>query len=51
MLVEPRATAHAQRRHYLEYPEETTNLPQVIDKLYQINVVSSTPRHERDYNS
>ena len=26
--------------------EETTNLPQVTDKLYHINVISSTRRHE-----
>jgi hypothetical protein len=33
--------------------EETTDLSQVTDKLYHIshNVVSSTPRHERDSNS
>ena len=31
-----------------EYPEKTTDLPQVTDKF---NVVSSTPRHERDSNS
>jgi hypothetical protein len=34
----------------LEYPEKTTNLPQVTGKLSD-NVVSSTPRHERDLNS
>jgi len=27
------------------------NLLQVTDKLYQKNVVSSTPRHEQDSNS
>jgi hypothetical protein len=32
-----------------EYPETTTDLSQVSDKLY--NVVSSTPRHERGSNS
>jgi hypothetical protein len=31
-----------------EYPEKTTDLSQVIDKL---SVVSSTPRHERGSNS
>jgi hypothetical protein len=31
----------------LEYQEKTTDLLQVTDKLYN-NVVSSTPRHERD---
>jgi len=31
-----------------EYPEKTTELSQVTDKN---NVVSSTPRHERDSNS
>jgi hypothetical protein len=27
-----------------KYPEKTADLPQVTDKLYHINVVSSTPR-------
>ena len=31
-------------------PEETTDLPQVIDKLSN-NAVSSTTRHKRDSNS
>ena len=31
-------------------PGETTNLPQVTDKLYNINV-SCTPRHQQDSNS
>ena len=35
----------------LEYPEKTTNLLQVTDKLLSHNVVSSTPRHEQDSNS
>ena len=30
---------------------ETTDLPQVTDKLYHIIVVSSTPCHEWDSNS
>jgi len=34
-----------------EYPENTTDFPQVTDKLYHINVVSSTPRHEWSSNS
>jgi hypothetical protein len=34
----------------MEYPEKTTDLSQVTDKLYH-KVVSSTPRHERDSNS
>ena len=36
-----------------EYPEKTTDLPQVTDKLDHIHciVVSNTPRHERDWNS
>jgi hypothetical protein len=35
-----------------EYPEKTTDLPQVTDKLYHINnVVSSTPRQEWGSNS
>jgi hypothetical protein len=35
-----------------EYPEKTTDLSQVTDKLYHIlNVVSSTPRHDRGSNS
>ena len=29
------------------YPEKTTDLPQVTDKLYHINVVSSTPQQSR----
>ena len=33
-----------------EYPEKTTDPPQVNDKLSH-NVVSSTPRRERDLNS
>ena len=32
-------------------PEKTIDLPQVTDKFYYINVVSSTPRHERGSNS
>jgi hypothetical protein len=34
-----------------EYPENTTDLSQVTDKLLSYNIVSNTPRHERDYNS
>ena len=30
--------------------EETTDLSQVNDKLLSHNVVSSTPRHDRDLN-
>ena len=33
-----------------EYPETTTDLLQVTDKLYHIKVVSSTPHHEQIYN-
>jgi hypothetical protein len=29
-----------------QYPEKTTDLPQVADKLLSYNVISSTPRHE-----
>ena len=31
--------------------EKATDLPQVTDKLLSHNVVSCTPRHERDSNS
>jgi len=31
--------------------EKTTDLPYVTDKLYHINVGSSTPGHERNSNS
>ena len=35
----------------LEYPEKTTDLPQVTDKLVHIyNVLSITPGHEQDSN-
>jgi hypothetical protein len=34
----------------LEYPEKTTDLPKVTDKQSN-NVVSSAPRHQRDWNS
>jgi hypothetical protein len=34
-----------------EYPVKTSGLPQVTDKLLSHNVVSSTPRHERGWNS
>ena len=34
-----------------EYLEKTTNLLQVSDKLYHINVVSSIPHHELVTNS
>ena len=35
-----------------EYPEKTTDLSQVTDKLYHIESnISSSPRHERDLNS
>jgi hypothetical protein len=34
-----------------EYPEKTIDLSQVTDKHYHINVVSSTPSHERGSNS
>ena len=33
-----------------EYPEKTSDLPQVTDNSYHINAVSSTPRHERGLN-
>ena len=35
----------------LEYTGETTDLPQVTDKLYHIIFVSSAPCHERGSNS
>jgi hypothetical protein len=35
----------------LEYPEETTDMLQVTEKLLSQNVVSSTPRHEWDSQS
>ena len=35
----------------LVYPENTTDLSQVTDKLLSYNIVSNTPRHERDSNS
>ena len=34
-----------------EYRMKTTDLSQVTDKLYHINVVSSTPRYQQDLNS
>jgi len=34
-----------------EYPEKTTDLSQVTDKLLSYNVVSSTSRHDWDSNS
>ena len=34
-----------------EYPEKTTELSQVTEKLLSQNVVSRTPRHERGSNS
>jgi len=34
-----------------EYPEKTTNLLQVTDKLLSHNVVSSTPCHKWESNS
>jgi hypothetical protein len=33
-----------------KYPEKTTDLPQVTDKLLSHNVVSSTPPQEKDSN-
>jgi hypothetical protein len=33
-----------------EYPEKTTNLPQVTGNTLSPKVVSSTPRHEQDWN-
>jgi hypothetical protein len=32
-----------------QYPEKTTDLPQVTDKLLSHNAVLSTPHHERDF--
>ena len=29
-----------------QYPEKTTDLPQVTDKLLSYNVISSTPQYE-----
>ena len=34
-----------------EYPQKTTDLPQVTDKTLSHNVVSRTPRHERNSKS
>jgi hypothetical protein len=34
-----------------EYPEKTTNLSQVTDKLYHLKVALSTPHHEQNSNS
>ena len=33
-----------------EYPEKTTNLPQVTGNTLSPKIVSSTPRHEQDWN-
>ena len=35
----------------IKYSKKTTDLSPVTDKIYHINVVSSTPLHERDSNS
>ena len=35
----------------LEYPEKTTDMPQVTDKLLSYNIALSTPRYERDSKS
>jgi len=37
-------------RRKSEYPEKTTDLSQVSDKLLSHNVSSSTPQHEQDSN-
>jgi len=34
----------------LDYPEKTTDLPQVTDKPLSCNVVSNTPWHGQDSN-
>ena len=39
------------RKAQYMYPEKTTNLPQVTDKLKSHDFVSSTPRNEWDSNS
>jgi hypothetical protein len=39
------------REQEQEYPNKTTDLPQITNTLDQIKVLSNAPRHERNSNS